>query len=192
MFVSDFGLLRWPGGPGPPGTFLVLRSHPSIGSVEGPPARLPSVRVRTFELRLIGVALVVCWTLTAALVLLAYRPGGPIDVLVGVLAFVPLGNRTSSAWSGRRSSTAVARSPPWSGSGSSRCSCSCRPLSDSSCSSAHSGRRRCCPHSRPPTRGFSRSPPRACSPASGSRDGSSGRPRCAAAGSSAGSWWPPD
>ena len=49
------------------------------------------MRVRTFELRLIGVALVVCWTLTAALVLLAYRPGGPIDVLVGVLAFVPLG-----------------------------------------------------------------------------------------------------
>jgi hypothetical protein len=49
------------------------------------------VRVRTFELRLIGVALVICWTLTAALVLLAYRPGGPIDVVVGVLAFVPLG-----------------------------------------------------------------------------------------------------
>ena len=49
------------------------------------------MRVRTFELRLIGVALVVCWTLTAALVLLAYRPGGPIDVVVGVLAFVPLG-----------------------------------------------------------------------------------------------------
>ena len=49
------------------------------------------MRVRTFELRLIGVALVACWTLTAVLVLLAYRPGGPIDVLVGVLAFVPLG-----------------------------------------------------------------------------------------------------
>ena len=49
------------------------------------------MRVRTFELRLIAVALVVCWTLTAALVLLAYRPGGPIDVVVGVLAFVPLG-----------------------------------------------------------------------------------------------------
>ena len=48
------------------------------------------MRVRTFELRLIGVALVACWTLTAALVLLAYRPGGPIDVVVGVLACVPL------------------------------------------------------------------------------------------------------
>jgi hypothetical protein len=48
------------------------------------------VRVRTFELRLIGVALVACWTLTAALVLLAYRPGGPIDLVVGVLACAPL------------------------------------------------------------------------------------------------------
>ena len=48
------------------------------------------MRVRTFELRLIGVALVACWTLTAAFVLLAYRPGGPIDIVVGVLACVPL------------------------------------------------------------------------------------------------------
>ena len=48
------------------------------------------MRVRTFELRVIGVALVACWTLTAALVLLAYRPGGPIDLVVGVLACVPL------------------------------------------------------------------------------------------------------
>jgi hypothetical protein len=47
------------------------------------------VRVRTFELRLIGLALVACWTLTAALVLLAYRPGGPIDLLVGLLAIGP-------------------------------------------------------------------------------------------------------
>jgi len=54
------------------------------------PARLSCVRVRTFELRLIGVALVACWTLTAALVLLAYRPGGPIDVLVGLLASGPV------------------------------------------------------------------------------------------------------
>jgi hypothetical protein len=48
------------------------------------------VRVRTFELRLIGVALVACWTLTAGLVLLAYRPGGPIDLLVGLLAAGPV------------------------------------------------------------------------------------------------------
>jgi hypothetical protein len=54
------------------------------------PARLLTVRVRTFELRLIGVALVACWTLTAALVLLAYRPGGPIDIVVGVLACAPV------------------------------------------------------------------------------------------------------
>jgi hypothetical protein len=48
------------------------------------------VRVRTFELRLIGVALVACWTLTAGLVLLAYRPGGPIDVFVGLAAAGPI------------------------------------------------------------------------------------------------------
>lgn len=46
--------------------------------------------MRTFELRLIGVALVACWTLTAALVLLAYRPGGPIDLLVGLLTTGPV------------------------------------------------------------------------------------------------------
>ena len=49
------------------------------------------MRVRAFELRLIAVALVVCWSITAGLVLLAYRPGGPLDVLVGLLALVPIG-----------------------------------------------------------------------------------------------------
>jgi hypothetical protein len=34
------------------------------------------VRVRIFVLRLIAVAVTVCWTLTAGLVLLGYRPGG--------------------------------------------------------------------------------------------------------------------
>jgi hypothetical protein len=48
------------------------------------------VRVRTLELRIIGVALVVCWTLTAGLVLIAYRPGGPIDQLVGLFAAGPI------------------------------------------------------------------------------------------------------
>ena len=32
----------------------------------------------------------VCWTIAAALVLLAYRPGGPYDVLVGLLAMPPI------------------------------------------------------------------------------------------------------
>jgi hypothetical protein len=46
------------------------------------------MRVRRLELRLIALTLTVLWTLTAALVLLGYRPGGPLDALVG-LAVVP-------------------------------------------------------------------------------------------------------
>jgi hypothetical protein len=48
------------------------------------------VRVRIFELRLIAFALIACWTLTAGLVLLGYRPGGPVDVAVGVTATLPI------------------------------------------------------------------------------------------------------
>jgi hypothetical protein len=48
------------------------------------------VRVRRFELRLIAVALVVCWSIAAGLVLLAYRPGGPFDLIVGFLAMTPI------------------------------------------------------------------------------------------------------
>ena len=48
------------------------------------------MRVRTFELRLIAVALVVCWSVAAGLVLLAYRPGGPLDLIVGLLALTPI------------------------------------------------------------------------------------------------------
>ncbi len=44
------------------------------------------MRVRTFELRLIAVTLAVLWAVAAGLVLLGYRPGGPIDLLVGVAA----------------------------------------------------------------------------------------------------------
>ena len=49
------------------------------------------MRVRRFELRLIGSALVACWAVAAGLILLAYRPGGPFDVIVGVLAMTPIG-----------------------------------------------------------------------------------------------------
>ena len=49
------------------------------------------MRVRRLGLRLIGLALVAAWGLAAALVLLAYRPGGPLDVVVGVTMLVPLG-----------------------------------------------------------------------------------------------------
>ena len=49
------------------------------------------MRVRTFELRLIALALAACWIDAALLVLIAYRPGGPIDIAVGVAALVPAG-----------------------------------------------------------------------------------------------------
>lgn len=48
------------------------------------------MRVRQFELRLIAIALVAAWTVVALLVLLAYRPGGPLDVLVGITMLLPI------------------------------------------------------------------------------------------------------
>jgi hypothetical protein len=48
------------------------------------------VRVRQFELRLLAVALTVLWAIGGGVVLIAYRPGGPVDVLVGVAASLPL------------------------------------------------------------------------------------------------------
>ncbi len=54
-------------------------------------ARLRAVRVRRLGLRLLGLALVGAWALAAALVLLAYRPGGPLDVVVGITMLLPLG-----------------------------------------------------------------------------------------------------
>ena len=44
-------------------------------------ARLAGMRVRRFELRLVAGALVAGWTIAAVLVLLGYRPGGPLDLL---------------------------------------------------------------------------------------------------------------
>jgi len=48
------------------------------------------VRVRQFELRLLAVALTVLWAAGGGVVLLAYRPGGPVDLLVGIAASLPL------------------------------------------------------------------------------------------------------
>jgi hypothetical protein len=48
------------------------------------------MRVRLFELRLLAVTLTGLWTIAAGLVLLGYRPGGPIDLLVGLSATVPI------------------------------------------------------------------------------------------------------
>jgi len=48
------------------------------------------VRVRLFELRLIALALVASWAVAALLVLVAYRPGGPFDIGVGVTLLLPI------------------------------------------------------------------------------------------------------
>jgi len=48
------------------------------------------VRVRLFELRLLAVALSLLWAFGGGIILVAYRPGGPIDMLVGVAASLPL------------------------------------------------------------------------------------------------------
>lgn len=48
------------------------------------------MRVRIFELRLIALVLSAAWTLTAGLVLLGYRPGGPLDLVVGLAAALPI------------------------------------------------------------------------------------------------------
>ncbi len=64
---------------------------PVLAAVPGrTTARLRFVRVREFELRLIAIALVVAWATAAALVLFAYRPGGPIDLLVGLTFMLPI------------------------------------------------------------------------------------------------------
>lgn len=49
------------------------------------------MRVRRLGLRLIGLGLVGAWGLAAALILLAYRPGGPLDVVVGITMLFPVG-----------------------------------------------------------------------------------------------------
>ncbi len=48
------------------------------------------MRVRSFELRLIGGSLVACWLVTGGLILLAYRPGGPLDLMVGLTTVGPI------------------------------------------------------------------------------------------------------
>ncbi len=48
------------------------------------------MRVRQFELRLLAVALTVLWAAGGGIVLTAYQPGGPIDLLVGAAAFLPI------------------------------------------------------------------------------------------------------
>lgn len=49
------------------------------------------MRVRIFGLRLLAAGLTALWTITGAIVLLGYRPGGPVDGLVGLAALLPIG-----------------------------------------------------------------------------------------------------
>jgi hypothetical protein len=93
------------------------RSPPPFGLLA--PGRLATVRVRILELRLIAVALTACWTLTAALLLVVYRPGGPVDIAVGLVAIGPIaiglaGLKWPPATHGRRAFAAMS----WLGLGS--------------------------------------------------------------------------
>jgi hypothetical protein len=47
------------------------------------------VRTRTIELRITAALLTVLWSLGALYILLGYRPGGPIDIVVGLVAVTP-------------------------------------------------------------------------------------------------------
>jgi hypothetical protein len=48
------------------------------------------VRVRTIQLRILGATLVALWLAAFALVLAGYRPGGPVDGLVGLAVIGPV------------------------------------------------------------------------------------------------------
>ncbi len=48
------------------------------------------MRVRVFELRLLAAVLSVLWAAGGSVALIAYRPGGPVDMLVGLAALLPL------------------------------------------------------------------------------------------------------
>ena len=48
------------------------------------------MRVRTLQLRLLAAALAVLWGVSAAMVLVGYRPGGPLDIAVGAASIAPV------------------------------------------------------------------------------------------------------
>ena len=52
--------------------------------------RLGTVRVRTIELRILAAALAGLWLAAFGLILVGYRPGGPVDILVGMAAVGPI------------------------------------------------------------------------------------------------------
>jgi hypothetical protein len=48
------------------------------------------VRVRTLQLRILAATIAVLWAVAAAIVLVGYRPGAPLDIVVGMAAVAPL------------------------------------------------------------------------------------------------------
>lgn len=48
------------------------------------------MRARRFELRLLAVGLAAAWAVAAGLVIVAYRPGGPLDLAVGIALLLPI------------------------------------------------------------------------------------------------------
>ena len=72
-----------------PAGYLV--GHPRLGRGGSPGiARLDTVRVRTIEIRILAAALAGLWMVAFGLILVGYRPGGPVDILVGIAAAAPI------------------------------------------------------------------------------------------------------
>ena len=158
-----------------------------LRGMSGTAGRLADVRVRTFELRLIGAALVACWVVAAgARAASAIGRAARSISLVGLADAVPIAIALAGLRLAAGDAAAVARSRRWSGWASARC-CSSSPRSSmSSTSSRHAAPRPSCRRSRRPIRGASRCSGRACSPASGSPGGCSASRRCGGGGSSRG------
>jgi len=71
---------------------VVLReaAAPTTSGPMRPRAYTRGVRVRTIQLRILGATLAGLWLAAFGLVLLGYRPGGPIDIVVGLAAVGPM------------------------------------------------------------------------------------------------------
>ena len=121
-----------------------------------------------------------------AIVLLGYRPGGPVDLAVGLAAAGPVAIALAGLlWPPAARGVAGVRGD---GLARARVAARARPVDRRRRRPARrAAPRRCCRRSRRPTRGASRCSGRACSPASGSPGASSARPRCAGVASPAAS-----
>ena len=163
----------WSCGPRPADDDPAVRGCPRtcgcarLGPEGSPDLRVPRVDSRRagaqFELRLIAVALVVCWTVAALLILLAYRPGGPLDVVVGLTAIIPVAIALAGAvWPPVRRGERAFAAIVWLGVARAAVPHPVhRRRRRASC--WRSGRRPSCRRRRRPTRGCWRSWRRACS-----------------------------